>query len=175
MEVLRDAFSLVPEYLRTLDRDGPIRDYNEYTPTLGRRLRVLKLWMILRYFGLAGLRRRIERHLVMAQRFAGWVDADPEFERLAPVPFSTICFRHVPAALAANRDDPAVADRLDGLNIRLMEAINRTGQVFLSHTKLSGRFAIRVAIANLRTEDDDLDLVWQIVRREAAALESSPS
>ena len=174
MEVLRDSFSLVPEYLRTLDRDGPIRDYNEYTPTLGRRLRVLKLWMILRYFGLAGLRRRIERHLAMAQRFAGWVDADPEFERLAPVPFSTVCFRYVPAALAANREDPAVADRLDGLNIRLMEAINRTGQVFLSHTRLNGRFAIRVAIANLRTEDSDLDLVWQIVRREAAALGSSP-
>jgi aromatic-L-amino-acid decarboxylase len=174
MEVLRDAFSLVPEYLRTLDHDGPIRDYNEYTPTLGRRVRVLKLWMILRYFGLAGLRRRIERHLAMAGRFAGWVDADPEFERLAPVPFSTVCFRYVPAALAANRDDPAVADRLDGLNIALMEAINRTGQVFLSHTRLNGRFVIRVAIANLRTEDADLDLVWQIVRREAAALESSP-
>ncbi|MGA3056580.1 MAG: pyridoxal-dependent decarboxylase [Candidatus Limnocylindrales bacterium] len=174
MEVLRDAFSLVPEYLRTLDRDGPIRDYNEYTPTLGRRLRALKLWMIVRYFGLAGLRRRIDRHLAMAQRFAGWVDADPEFERLAPVPFSTICFRHVPTALAANRDDPAVAKRLDELNTRLMEAINRTGQTFLSHTRLNGRFVIRVAIANLRTEDADLDLVWQIVRREAAALGSSP-
>jgi aromatic-L-amino-acid decarboxylase len=172
MEVLRDAFSLVPEYLRTLDREGPIRDYNEYTPTLGRRLRALKVWMNLRYFGLEGMRRRIERHLAMAQRFAGWVDADPEFERLAPVPFSTVCFRYVPVALAADRDDPAAADRLDKLNIRLMEAINRTGQVFLSHTRLNGRFAIRVAIANLRTEDTDLDLVWQIVRHEAAALGS---
>lgn len=160
MGVLRDAFSLVPEYLRTLDREGPICDYNEYTPTLGRRLRALKLWMNLRYFGLAGLRRRIEHHLAMAQRFAGWVDADPEFELMAPVPFSTVCFRYVPAAMAAERDDPAAADRLDRLNTRLMEAINRSGQAFLSHTRLNGRFAIRVAISNLRTEDADLDLVW---------------
>ena len=70
MPVLRDAFSLVPEYLRTLDREGPIRDYNEYTPTLGRRLRALKVWMHLRYFGLEGLRRRIAHHLEMAERFA---------------------------------------------------------------------------------------------------------
>jgi aromatic-L-amino-acid decarboxylase len=174
MPVLRDAFSLVPEYLRTLDRDGPIRDYNEYTPTLGRRLRALKVWMNLRYFGLEGMRRRIERHLAMAQRFAGWVDADPEFERLAPTPFSTICFRYVPAALAAGRSEPSAGDRLDALNIRLMESINRTGKVFLSHTRLNGRFAIRVAINNLRTEEADLDLVWQIVRREAAAQGSSP-
>ena len=174
MAVLRDAFSLVPEYLRTLDRDGPIRDYNEYTPTLGRRLRALKVWMNLRYFGLEGMRRRIERHLAMAQRFAGWVDADPEFERLAPTPFSTVCFRYVPAALAADRGDPSAEDRMDALNVRLMESINRTGRVFLSHTRLNGRFAIRVAINNLRTEEADLDLVWQILRGEAAALGSSP-
>jgi aromatic-L-amino-acid decarboxylase len=173
MPVLRDAFSLVPEYLRTLDRDGPIRDYNEYTPTLGRRPRALKLWMNLRYFGLEGLRRRVAHHLAMAQRFAGWVDADPEFERMAPTPFSTVCFRYVPAALTSEKDDPAVAERIDELNTRLMEAINRSGQAFLSHTRLRGRFVIRVAVANLRTEDADLDLVWEIVRREAAAAGST--
>jgi aromatic-L-amino-acid decarboxylase len=98
------------------------------------------------------------------------VEADPEFELLAPVPFSTVCFRYVPAALAAGAGDPATADQLDQLNTRLMDAINRTGRVFLSHTKLRGRFAIRVAINNLRTEDADLDLVWDVVRREARAL-----
>jgi aromatic-L-amino-acid decarboxylase len=170
MPVLRDAFSLVPEYLRTLDREGPIRDYNEYTPTLGRRLRALKLWMHLRYFGLEGLRRRISNHLAMAARFAGWVDADPDFERLAPVPFSTICLRYRPAALIGREDEPAVAEELDDLNVRLMDAVNRTGLAFLSHTRISGRLAIRVAISNLRTEDSDLELVWNVVRREAAAL-----
>jgi aromatic-L-amino-acid/L-tryptophan decarboxylase len=170
MPVLRDAFSLVPEYLRTLDRTGPIRDYSEYTPTLGRKLRALKLWMNLRYFGLSGLRRRIERHLEMAQQFAGWVDADPEWERMAPVPFSTVCLRHVPVGLAATRDDPVVVEHIDSLNIRLMEAVNATGKAFLSHTRLRGRFVMRVAIASLRTGDEDLDLVWKLLHDEAAAL-----
>jgi aromatic-L-amino-acid/L-tryptophan decarboxylase len=173
MPVLRSAFSLVPEYLRTLDREGPIRDYNEYTPTLGRRFRALKLWMLLRYFGLEGLRRRIEHHLEMGSRFAGWVDESPDFERLAPVPFSTVCFRYRPAALAARTGEPAVAEELDRLNMALMDAVNRTGEAFLSHTRLNGRFSIRLAVANLRTEDSDLDRVWEILRREAAALSVS--
>ena len=170
MPVLRDAFSLVPEYLRTLDREGPIRDYNEYTPTLGRRLRALKVWMHLRYFGLEGLRRRVAHHLEMAERFATWVDADPDFQRMAPVPYSTVCLRYRPAALAGREDEPAVAERIDDLNVRLMDAVNRTGQAFLSHTRLHGRVAIRVAISNLRTVDSDLELVWEILRREAAGL-----
>ena len=175
MPVLRDAFSLVPEYLRTLDREGPIRDYNEYTPTLGRRFRALKLWMLLRYFGLEGLRRRIEYHLELGQRFMRWIDESPDFERLAPVPFSTICFRYRPAWLAAKQDETDVAEELDRLNVALMDAINRSGEVFLSHTRLRGRFTIRLALANLRTEDADLDRVWQVIRREAAALEAAPS
>lgn len=170
MSVLRDAFSLVPEYLRTLDHEGPIRDYSEYTPTLGRRLRALKLWMHLRYFGLEGLRRRVSNHLAMAARFAGWVDAAPDFERLAPVPFSTICLRYRPVALTGHEDEPAVAREIDDLNVRLMDAVNRTGLAFLSHTRINGRLAIRVAISNLRTEDADLELVWDVIRREAAAL-----
>ncbi len=173
MPVLRDAFSLVPEYLRTLDREGPIRDYNEYTPTLGRRLRALKVWMHLRYFGLEGLRRRVSHHLEMAARWAAWVDANPDFQRMAPVPFSTVCFRYRPAALVGHEDEPGVAEKLDEINVRLMDAINRTGQAFLSHTKLNGHFTIRIAISNLRTEDADLELVWSIVRREAAALEAA--
>ena len=103
MPAVRDAFSLVPEYLRTLDRETPVRDYNEYTPQLGRRFRALKLWMLLRWFGLAGLRRRIERHIELAHAFRDWVAADPDWELLAPVPFSTVCFRYVPARLARTR------------------------------------------------------------------------
>ncbi len=111
METIRSAFSLVPEYLRTLDRVGPVRDYNEYQPQLGRRFRALKLWFLIRWFGLDGLRRRIARHLELAAGFAAMVDADPDWERLAPVPFSTVCFRWRPARLAvANR--PAGRRRL---------------------------------------------------------------
>ncbi len=175
MPVLRDAFSLVPEYLRTLDQTGPIRDYNEYTPQLGRRFRALKLWIMLRYFGLEGLRRRIQNHLEMAARFADWIDSDPDFERTAPVPFSTVCFRYRPTSLAATQDDTDVAEQIDLLNVRLMDAINRSGKAFVSHTRLHGRMTIRVAIANLRTRDTDLVSVWQLIRDEAAALSIAPS
>jgi aromatic-L-amino-acid decarboxylase len=171
MPVLRDAFSLVPEYLLTLDRDGPVRDYNEYTPQLGRRFRALKLWIHLRWFGLEGLRRRIARHIEMAARFAAWVDADPDWERLAPVPFSTVCFRHRPAALAGREDEAEIRAALDEHNARLMDAVNRTGEVFLSHTRLHDRFAIRVAIGNLRTEERHVERAWELLRREAARLD----
>jgi aromatic-L-amino-acid/L-tryptophan decarboxylase len=170
MPVLRDCFSLVPEYLRTVDRQGPMRDYNEYLPTLGRRFRALKVWMLLRYFGLEGLRRRIAHHIELGQRFADWVEESPDFELLAPVPFSTVCFRYRPASLAGREAEPAVAAELDRLNLALMDAVNRSGEVFLSHTRLHDRFTIRMAMANLRATDGDLERVWSVVTREVAAL-----
>ena len=170
IDVLRDAFSLTPEYLRTLDRATPVRDVNEYTPVLGRRFRALKLWLMLRWFGLEGFRRRIAHHLEMAQTLAGWVDVDPDFERLAPVPFSTVCLRFRPRALAGREGEPDVASRLDDLNARLMDAVNRTGEVFLSHTRLGGRFTIRVALGHIRGEDRHVARAWELLRREAAAL-----
>ncbi len=162
LEVVRDAFSLVPEYLRTVGGAGSERNYNEYTPQLGRRVRALKLWIQLRWFGLDGLRRRIRHHLELAQAFAGWVDAEPAWERLAPVPFSTVCFRHVPLALAA--DEAA----LDAHNAALMDAVNRTGEIFLSHTRLVGRFTLRLAIGSLRTEERHVARAWALLRDAAA-------
>jgi aromatic-L-amino-acid decarboxylase len=93
MPSVRAAFSLVPEYLRTLDRERPVHDFNEYQPQLGRRMRALKLWFLVRYFGVDGLRRRIDAHCRLAEQLAADVDAHPDFERLAPVPFSTVCLR----------------------------------------------------------------------------------
>jgi aromatic-L-amino-acid decarboxylase len=171
MPALREAFSLVPEYLRTLDRETPVRDYNEYIPQLGRRFRALKLWVQLRWFGLEGLRRRIERHIELAQAFANWIDADADWERLAPVPFSTVCFRYRPAQLAGHESEEAIASRLDVSNQRLIDAVNRTGEVFLSHARLGGRFTIRLSIGNLRTEQRHVERAWELLRREAAAIE----
>jgi aromatic-L-amino-acid decarboxylase len=171
LEDVRAAFSLVPEYLRTLDQERPVHDFTEYQPQLGRRMRALKLWMQLRYFGLAGLRRRIDAHCRLAAELAAAVDADPEFERLAPTPFSTVCLRWRPAALAGREDEPEVRERLDAANERLMAAVNATGEVFLSHTRLHDRFAIRVAIGNLRTEGRHVDRAWELLRREASTLD----
>jgi aromatic-L-amino-acid/L-tryptophan decarboxylase len=170
MPVLRDAFSLVPEYLRTLDREMPVRDINEYTPQLGRRMRALKLWMQLRWFGIEGLRRRIARHIELARAFAGWVSAEPDWELLAPVPFSTVCFRWRPAELAGREDEPAVRDRLDDANRRLMDAVNRSGAVFLSHTRLGDRYTIRLTVGNLRTEARHVARAWQLLLDAADAL-----
>jgi aromatic-L-amino-acid decarboxylase len=161
METLRAAFSLVPEYLRTLDRATPVRDYNEYTPQLGRRFRALKLWIQLRWFGLDGLRRRIRHHIQLAQAFAGWVDADPDWERLAPAPFSTVCFRYRPEGWAGTEE------ALDERNAAIMDTVNRTGDVFLSHTRLNGRFTIRLAVGNLRTEARHVERAWELLRSAA--------
>ena len=175
MAEVRAAFSLVPEYLRTLDRSVPVRDVSEYTPQLGRRFRALKLWVLLRWFGLAGLRRRIAHHLVQAQELASWVDADPDFERLAPVPYSVVCLRWRPAALGARATEPEVAAFLDERNQALLDAVNRTGEVLLSHARLGGRFAIRVAFGNLRTEERHQRRVWELLRLEAAKFVREPA
>jgi aromatic-L-amino-acid/L-tryptophan decarboxylase len=172
MDQLRAAFSLVPEYLRTLDRVNPVLDYNEYQPQLGRRMRALKLWMQLRWFGMEGLRRRIRYHLDLGAGFAAWVDADPDWERLAPAPFSTVCFRYRPARFAGREDEPEVHAVLDDLNTRLMDAVNRTGEVFVSHTRLRDRFTIRMAIGNLHTEPRHVERAWALLRSEAARLDA---
>jgi aromatic-L-amino-acid decarboxylase len=147
---------------------------NEYTPQLGRRFRALKLWLMLRWFGLEGLRRRLRQHIEQAATFAGWIDADPDWERLAPAQFSTVCFRYRPRALAGRDADPEVAARLDALNSAILDAVNATGEVFLSHTRLAERFTIRVALGQLRTEDRHVARAWQLLRREAARIGRAP-
>ncbi len=160
MDSLRAAFSLVPEYLRTLDRQAAVRDYSELTPQLGRRFRALKLWVHLRWFGREGLREVVRAHGALAREFESWVAAEPDWELLAPTPFSTVCFRFAPPGV----NDP------DVLNEALLNAVNATGRVFLSHTRLRDRFTLRLAIGNLRTERRHVELAWRILREQAAAL-----
>jgi aromatic-L-amino-acid decarboxylase len=167
MDQLAVAFNIHPEYLRTLDRVAPVRDYTNYTPQLGRRMRALKLWVELRWFGLEGLRRRIRHHLDLAAELAATVDADPDWERLAPAPFSTVCLRWHAAVLGD--------DELDRANEAIMDAVNRSGEVFLSHTRLDGRFVIRVAIGNLRTERRHVERAWELLREAARSVEADAS
>ena len=174
MEVLRQAFSLVPEYLRTDDGDE-VKNFMDYGPQLGRRFRALKLWFVMRYFGVEGLRDRIRHQIALAREFADWVDQSEDFERLAPVPFSLVCFRAHPASFRKeaaqsikespnhphwSRDVEYVENTLDVLNERLLEGVNRRGRVFLSHTKLQGRLTLRLAIGNIRTTRDHVKLAW---------------
>lgn len=155
-EMLRRAFSLVPEYLRTEDR-GEVTNYMDYGIPLGRRFRALKLWLTLRHFGREGIAARIGEHVRLARLFASWVDEDPEFERLAPVPLSTICFRARPRGL----DDEAAIDRL---NERLLVMMNESGRAFLSHTRLGGRYVLRLVISHLRTEERHVREAWELAK-----------
>jgi len=162
--VLRKAFSLTPEYLKT-SYDDRATNYMDYGVALGRRFRALKLWMVIRFFGQTGLQDRVRQHINWAQEFAAWIDASPEFERMAPTPFSTICFRAIPEQLPI--------EKLDAFNEALLEAINETGEVFLSHTRLLERFTLRLAIGNLKTRRDHLAHVKELLMTKSHALEKS--
>jgi aromatic-L-amino-acid decarboxylase len=156
--VLRQAFSLVPEYLRTA-HDEVARNLMDYGVPLGRRFRALKLWFVLRYFGVNGLTNRLREHLRIAQVFKGWVETDPDFELLAPVKFGTICFRaHPPGVL--------VEEQLDALNENLLNTVNRRQDMFLSHTKLCGRYTLRMVIGHLRTEETHAKQAWETILQE---------
>jgi aromatic-L-amino-acid decarboxylase len=161
MDVLRQAFSLVPEYLRTIEA-APIRNLMDTGIQLGRRFRALKLWMILRYFGADGIRARLEEHVRLARAFAAWVDDASEWERMAPVPFSVVCFRFHPSGV----DDETA---LEKVNAMILERVNASGEVFLSHTKLSGRYVIRLAIGNIRTREIHVRRAWTLLKQAAAA------
>ena len=161
-EVFRRAFSLVPEYLTT-PVSGQVVDLMDYGVQLGRRFRALKLWWVLRCFGADGIRERLRHHIAMAADFAAWVDAHPDFERLAPAPFSVVCFR----ARGRDKEDPAAVDRL---NMMLMERVNASGDVFLSHTRLDAGIAIRVAVGNLGTTEADLARCRELLEEELRCL-----
>lgn len=127
---------------------------------LGRSFRALKLWMVLSYFGASGIRELVSEHLRLARLFTAWVDGHPDFERLAPTTLSVVCFR------AAPRGVPA--EELDELNSSLLERVNRSGKVFLSHTRLGGRFAIRLAVGHIRTFEIYIASAWELLCRHLA-------
>jgi aromatic-L-amino-acid decarboxylase len=170
-DTLTGAFSLVPEYLRTTV-EGSVTNYMDWGVSLGRRFRALKLWFVLRSFGRDGLAERIKRHIELAQRFAGWVDQDPEFERLAPTPLSVVCFRARPKGLPGTSQGDAGEDGgdLNEFNEELLRRLNATGKVYLSHTILGGRFTLRLAIGNIRTTEEHVAEAWDLIRNEAASL-----
>ncbi len=161
---LRAVFSLTPEYLRTAE-GGERRDLMDYGVSLGRRFRALKLWLVLRYFGAEGIRSRLRHQIRIARELAGRVDEEKGWERVAPTPFSTVVFRWTPDGVS---DEAA-----DAANREILERVNASGEAFLSHTVLNGRYCLRVAVGNLRTTRVRLERVWTLLR-EAAAEEKGP-
>jgi aromatic-L-amino-acid/L-tryptophan decarboxylase len=155
-DVLRNAFSLVAEYLVTA-RDSQVVNYMDYGVQLGRRFRALKLWMVMRAFGTDGLASRLRDHCAMAREFAAWIDADPAWTLSAPVPFSLICFRYAPAGMSD-------ADA-DAKNAAMLAAVNSRGKVYLSHTRLDGRYVLRLAIGNILTAREHVALAWDELQR----------
>ena len=161
MDVVRQAFSLVPDYLATAEGARGGRNLMDTGIQLGRRFRSLKLWMVLRHFGAEGIRAAIVEHIRLAQLFGRWVDEDPRFERMAPTPFSVVCFRA--------RPEPGLPDAdVDAFNERLLAAVNATGEVFLSHTRLNGAFVLRLAIGHLRTTEQHVARAWELLRERSA-------
>jgi aromatic-L-amino-acid decarboxylase len=144
---LRNAFSLVPEYLRVSEE---VVSLSEYGPALGRRFRALKLWTVLRCLGAEGIRARIREAVRLAEAFAEWVEAEPGWE-VVTRNFSLVCFR---------------SDGSDEENEALLERVNATGEIFVSHTRLDGRYVLRLAVGNARTTEDDVRMAWDVLRRE---------
>lgn len=149
---LRATFSLVPEYLRTTDEE--LMSLMDYGPALGRRFRALKLWAVLRCFGRDGLQAVIREHVRLAALFERWVADEPGWELCAPRPFSVVCFRR---------------EGSDGENADLLARVNATGEAFISHTQLDGRYVLRLAVGNLQTTETDVRRAWDTIRGEAAA------
>ena len=167
LDLLKKAFSLVAEYLKTSETDA-VKNGMDYGIQLGRRFRALKLWFVMRYFGREGLESRLRDHCRLAELFASWVEASPDFEMMAPVPFALVCFRacrspHVSKGVTSDAE-------LDALNENIMNAINASGEAYLSHTRLNGKYTLRLSVGSIRVEERHLKKVWDLLNEQLRQL-----
>ncbi|HEU4697696.1 MAG TPA: pyridoxal-dependent decarboxylase [Gemmatimonadales bacterium] len=162
VEALLRTFQASPEYLKTA-YDPEVVNFRDWGIQLGRRFRALKLWFVIRSYGAEGLRAMLRRHIALAAEFRARVEAEPDFEVVAPSPFGLVCFRYHPAGV----DDPAA---LDDLNRALLAAVNRDGSVYLTHTALGGRYVLRMSIGQWQTGEADVARAWRLLRAAAARL-----
>ncbi len=150
---LIDTLSILPEYLRNeATESGAVIDYRDWHIPLGRRFRALKLWFVIRHYGIEGLRHHVSQHIELARQFASWVEADERFELAAPAPLNLVCFRHLGG---------------DAVNEALMNRLNESGKLYLTHTKLNGHLALRMAIGQSMTEERHVRAAWQRIQDSA--------
>jgi aromatic-L-amino-acid decarboxylase len=155
------TLSILPEYLRNqATESGAVIDYRDWQVPLGRRFRALKLWFVIRHYGVDGLQYHVRQHVALAQEFARWLEADPRFELAVPPPLNLVCFRHLGG---------------DEASRELMERLNRSGQLYLTHTKLNDRFTLRFCVGQTYTEARHVRQAWQKIQEVAAALEQEHS
>ncbi|MFQ5472410.1 MAG: pyridoxal phosphate-dependent decarboxylase family protein, partial [Dehalococcoidia bacterium] len=153
---LTAAMSVAPEYLRNVaSESGEVIDYRDWQVELGRRFRSLKLWFVIRSYGVKALREMVRRHVALAQEFAAWVEDDPDFELAAPVPLSLVCFRHRGG---------------DDANQEIMDRVNESGRMFVTHTKLGGKRTLRLSIGQGTTERRHVERAWETIREAAKAI-----
>jgi len=165
-EALLRAFSITPEYLRTA-QDQQVVNYRDWGIQLGRRFRALKVWFVLRSYGVEGLRAMVRKHVALAQELAERIRRSSGFELMAPVPFGLVCFRcHPPWATDASI--------LDQLNRELLSRVNGSGRVHLTHTELDGRFVIRMVVGQRLTSRQHVDEAWQLIQGAARELPTEP-
>ncbi len=157
-EELAGAFSLVPEYLRSAEQ-GSTRSLMNYGVALGRRFRALKLWLVMRTFGSAGLARRLMEYVRMADELAGWIDRAKGWECVAPASFSTVVFRYAPAGMGI--------EETNTLNQKILDRVNASGEAFLTHTVLRGKMTIRMAIGNVKTTRAHVARAWELLQSAA--------
>jgi aromatic-L-amino-acid/L-tryptophan decarboxylase len=148
------TLSILPEYLRNqATESGAVIDYRDWQVPLGRRFRALKLWFVLRSFGVAGLQQRVRQHVALARDLAGWVQADPRFELATPVTLNLVCFRHRGG---------------EGVNQRILDTLNGSGQIYLTHTRLNGQFTLRLSIGQTHTQRRHVERAWELIQQAAA-------
>jgi aromatic-L-amino-acid decarboxylase len=154
------TFEIHPEYLKT-GQDAQVKNYRDWGIQLGRRFRALKLWFVIRSYGVDGLQKMVREHLRLAQLFKDWVETDNRFELMAPVSLSLVCFRI---------NDGRSEEALNALNADLLARINQTGKVFLTHTALKGKYVLRMMIGQRTTQEEHVRLAWEIITEKAGEL-----
>lgn len=161
-ELLVNTFSILPEYLKTPE-DKLVNNYRDWGIQLGRRFRALKLWFVIRNYGVEGLREKIRLHLRIGEWLAGQVQVEPDFELLAPVPLNLVCFRYHPVGMDS-------VEELNALNEQLLQRLNDSGRILLTQTKLSGNYTIRLVAGQAETELEDVQKGWELIKETARTL-----
>ena len=162
-KILTSTFEILPEYLKT-GVDRKVKNFRDWGIPLGRRFRALKLWFVIRYFGIKGLQDKVRTHVRLAKEFASWIDRDSRFELMAPVTINLVCFRYHPSASALSEVE------LERINKRVMEEVNRSGRMFMTHTKLKGKFVLRFCIGQTNTSQVHVQVAWERIQAVVASL-----